>query len=294
MVYGPSGAGKMTRIYCVLRELYGNGVEKLRLDTRIFEVPSGRKLEIQTFSSNYHIQLSPGIILLVFSPISVVVLMEADQLTRDAQNALRRTMEKYAQTCRLILCCESISKIIDPLRSRCMAVRVAAPSDNDVAKAIEEVCRQENVTVPEHVVQAVVQKANGNMRRAILAIEAAKVQHYPFKENQEIPVPEWEIYLRETAKMMVQQQNPEHLIKIRSRFYECIGHCIPPSIIFVKLLQELLNYCDDSIKAEVIAAAADFEHRLTRGSRAIFHLEAFAASFMEIYHRHQNENAMEH
>lgn len=65
-------------------------------------------------------------------PISVVVLMEADQLTRDAQNALRRTMEKYAQTCRLILCCDSISKIIDPLRSRCMAVRVAAPSNEDV------------------------------------------------------------------------------------------------------------------------------------------------------------------
>lgn len=63
----------------------------------------------------------------------VVVLMEADQLTRDAQNALRRTMEKYAQTCRLILCCDSISKIIGPLKSRCLAVRVAAPSDDDVS-----------------------------------------------------------------------------------------------------------------------------------------------------------------
>lgn len=58
--------------------------------------------------------------------------MEADQLTRDAQDALRRTMEKYSSTCRLILCCESIARIIDPLRSRCMAIRVASPSDNDV------------------------------------------------------------------------------------------------------------------------------------------------------------------
>ncbi|VDO53657.1 unnamed protein product [Onchocerca flexuosa] len=220
--------------------------------------------------------------------------MEADQLTRDAQNALRRTMEKYAQTCRLILCCDSISKIIDPLRSRCLAVRVAAPSNDDVAKAVRLVCKQENVSIPESVIATVVQKANGNMRRALLMVEAAKVQNYPFKENQEIPDPEWEVYLRETAKMMIQQQSSENLLKVRSRFYECIGHCIPPNIIFMKLLQDLLKSCDEKIKPEVVAAAAEYEHRLTRGSKAIFHLEGFAASFMEIYHRHQNENTMEH
>ncbi|VDO47036.1 unnamed protein product [Onchocerca flexuosa] len=60
LVYGPSGAGKMTRIFCILRELYGSGVEKLRMDARSFQAPSGKKLEIQTFSSNYHVQLSPG------------------------------------------------------------------------------------------------------------------------------------------------------------------------------------------------------------------------------------------
>lgn len=52
----------MTRIFCVLRELYGSGVEKLRMDARSFQAPSGKKLEIQTFSSNYHVQLSPGLV----------------------------------------------------------------------------------------------------------------------------------------------------------------------------------------------------------------------------------------
>ncbi|VDK86064.1 unnamed protein product [Onchocerca ochengi] len=316
LVYGPSGAGKMTRIFCILRELYGSGVEKLRMDARSFQAPSGKKLEIQTFSSNYHVQLSPGevgiydrvVVQEIIKQMAqmhqidattqrnfkVVVLMEADQLTRDAQNALRRTMEKYTQTCRLILCCDSISKIIDPLRSRCLAVRVAAPSNDDIAKAVRFVCKQENVSIPESIVAAVVQKSNGNMRRALLMVEAAKVQNYPFKENQEIPDPEWEVYLRETAKMMIQQQSSENLLRVRNRFYECIGHCIPPNIIFMKLLQDLLKSCDDKIKPEVVAAAAEYEHRLTRGSKAIFHLEGFAASFMEIYHRHQNANTMEH
>lgn len=65
----------MTRIFCVLRELYGSGVEKLRMDSRTFQAPSGKKLEIQTFSSNYHVQLSPGQVAHIFSKPLLFVIM---------------------------------------------------------------------------------------------------------------------------------------------------------------------------------------------------------------------------
>ncbi len=64
----------------------------------------------------------------------MVLLTEVDHLTKDAQHALRRTMEKYMATCRLILCCNSTSKVIPAIRSRCLGVRVAAPSSDEVRK----------------------------------------------------------------------------------------------------------------------------------------------------------------
>ena len=75
----------------------------------------------------------PPPVLAHLHPPPVLILTEVDQLTKDAQHALRRTMEKYTATCRLILCCNSTSKVIDPIRSRCLGIRVPAPTLDEVS-----------------------------------------------------------------------------------------------------------------------------------------------------------------
>ncbi|KAF1758037.1 hypothetical protein GCK72_014495 [Caenorhabditis remanei] len=303
---GPSGAGKKTRIKCLLRELYGVGVDKTQLIMKPFTTPSNRKLEIQTVSSNYHVEMTPSDVGIYDRVVvqdlvkemaqtsqieassqksfKVVVLCEADSLTRDAQHGLRRTMEKYANNCKIILCCESLSRIIEPLQSRCIIINVPAPTDEEMTSVLMKVIQKEKLEMPLNILQKIVEKSEGNLRRAILMTEAIKMENENgISTNAQIPVPEWEIYLQETARLILQKQTSEVLLKVRERLYEVLSRLIPPNIILKKLLEHLLPSCPNSIVREVVSEAACSEHRLVMGQKAIYHLEKFVSSFMDIY-----------
>ena len=118
----------------------------------------------------------PGVRLTCFVLFLVVVINEADFLSRDAQSALRRTMEKYMGNLRIILCANSTSKIIAPIRSRCLLMRVAAPSEEEMGKVLRHVAKREKFNLPTEIEQGVVREAGGNLRKALLVLEALKTQ----------------------------------------------------------------------------------------------------------------------
>lgn len=106
---------------------------------------------------------------------------------------------------------------------------------------------------------------------------------YPFTADQKITEPDWQIYIKGIASLMVAEQSPRKLLEIRNRFYELLTHAIPTDLIFRGLLQEVTKKCDLQLKIEIATVAAEYEHRMHYGSKVIFHLEAFAAKFMAIY-----------
>ena len=105
----------------------------------------------------------------------MVVFNEADSLSKDAQAALRRTMEKYMGNLRMILCCTSSSKIISPIRSRCLLLRVPAPSDSEMAAVLYKVADSEKFDLPARFVTRLVKESMGNLRKALLILEASRV-----------------------------------------------------------------------------------------------------------------------
>eukprot|EP00051_Salpingoeca_urceolata_P007440 m.97775 g.97775 ORF g.97775 m.97775 type:complete len:354 (+) comp15236_c1_seq1:118-1179(+) len=305
LVYGPSGAGKKTRIMCLLREIYGPAVERLKIEHRSFKAAS-KTLEINTLASNFHIEINPSDVgnsddhvvrtLLKEIAISqqldashrafkVVVLSEADQLSKKAQQALRRIMEKYVSSCRYILCCNSASKLIPAIRSRCLGVRVAAPSEDQIVQVLTTVGKKEMCPIPVELATRIAQQSQRNLRKAVLMMEACRVQESPLRPDQKVVTTDWEEYLKDTALRILDSQTPARLLEVRGRMYELLSHCIPADVIIKGLTSELVSNLDVQLKVDVTRHAAEYEHRLQCGRKPIYHLEAFVAKFMAVYKR---------
>ncbi|ODN83264.1 hypothetical protein L202_01436 [Cryptococcus amylolentus CBS 6039] len=305
LFYGPSGAGKKTRIMATLRELYGPGVEKLRIDQRVFVTPSNRKLDVNVVQSNYHIELTPSdvgmydrvVIQDILKEIAqtqqvdlnakqrfkVVIINEADALTRDAQAALRRTMEKYMNNMRLILCCNSTSKIIAPIRSRCLLMRVAAPSDEEMDQVLNHVAKKERFSLPSSASSAILTASQGNLRKALLVLEAMRMQKPDLSGDIEVAKPDWETYCGKVADAILQEQSAPRLLEVRGKLYELLSHCIPPTVVLKTISERIVDKVDDTLKPQIVHWAAYYELRMRQGSKKIFHLEAFVAKVMTVY-----------
>ncbi|KAL1711706.1 P-loop containing nucleoside triphosphate hydrolase protein [Schizophyllum commune] len=305
LFYGPSGAGKKTRISCVLKELFGPGAEKLKTDQRIFLSPSKRKLEINLVQSNFHIEITPSeagnydrvVIQELLKEIAqtqqvdlnakqrfkvLVVINEADGLSRDAQAALCRTMEKYMSNLRIILCANSTSRLIAPIKSRCLLMRVAAPNAEEMMSVLDHVARRVGFDLPPEAGEQIVADSGGNLRKAILVLEALKMQSPDLTGPLAIAKPDWETYCHKVADLTVAEQSPARVMEVRAKFYELLSHCIPPTVILKTVAERVVERVDESLKADVMHWAAIFENRMRIGSKKIFHLEAWVVKVMSL------------
>ena len=317
LIYGPSGAGKKTRVYATLHEIFGPLVDKLKIDVKTFSTLSSRKLEFNVLSSPYHLEITPSdmgnndrvVIQDLLKDVAlveqvdftgnsskakhrfkIVIINEADSLSRDAQAALRRTMEKYSSNIRLVLICNSISNIIPPIKSRTLLVRIPSPTNTEIANILAGVASKEEIKFNGDDAQAiqflhkVAELANRNLRRALLGFETLSMQNETINVNAPLNALQldWELIIKNLAQTIARSRNVATLAKVRVVFYELLSHCIPPKIILKTLLFDLMAHYmnNQELVTELVAIAAQFDERLSLGQKSIFHLEGFVAKAM--------------
>uniref|UniRef100_A0A7S2ZIQ1 AAA+ ATPase domain-containing protein n=1 Tax=Rhodosorus marinus TaxID=101924 RepID=A0A7S2ZIQ1_9RHOD len=282
LFHGPPGSGKRTRVSCLLRLIYGPAAEKLKVEHRSFKVGDPPKeIEMTILSSVHHIEANPSDagfsdrlivqelikeiasnapldVTAVKVPFKVIVLHEVDSLSRTGQQALRRTMEKYSRTCRLILMADSLTKIIEPLRSRCNLVRVPSPSEKEICAVLQKVSKKEGFELPDQFAVKVTRACSKNLRRGLLQLQSSKMDNYPFAEDQVGATPpnipsctsflsssvgffnptqpvsraDWELVCIDIASLLMREQSNKRLLLVRTRFYELLTHAIPADAIF--------------------------------------------------------------
>jgi replication factor C small subunit len=163
---GPPGTGKTTAALCLAHDLFreyfqGNFLELNASDARGIDV-------IRTTVKDFARTMSLGDI-----PFKILVLDEADALTSEAQQALRRTMERYTRTCRFILIVNYSSKIIEPIQSRCALFRFSRLSRDDIVGMLKFISKNEGVELKDDGVEAVLYVSEGDLRKAINTLQAA-------------------------------------------------------------------------------------------------------------------------
>lgn len=301
LFYGPSGAGKKTRVLALLHTIFGANVSKVKCEVRSFKAGT-TTAEITVLQSNSHIDMTPSdvgfrdrvVVQQIIKEIGssknpdgrnfkAIILNQADYLSDEAQAALRRTLEKYTATTRLILIANSLCRIIAPIRSRCLGIRVSAPTDNEIKQVLNMISQQENLTLPSILETRIVANCNRNLRRAIMILQSIYIQHSKLPPDASVPLPEWEKYLKEITTNVLEEQSPKSLKIVRGKLYEVLASCIPATTIFIVLTREIMSRIDPKLKPWVLSESAKYELVMKNGSKPIIHLEAFIARFMSGY-----------
>jgi replication factor C subunit 2/4 len=189
LFYGPPGTGKTSTILAIAKQLFGPEYYKSRVlelnasDERGIDVI---RTKVKTFAqvsvgnpTNKGVYPCP--------PFKLVVLDEADSMTKEAQAALRRTMETYSKVTRFCIICNYVSRIIEPIVSRCAKFRFKSLDSTLLKNRLGEIAELEGVKVTGDALQRVVEVSEGDMRRALTVLQsAARMYGKKEKEVQEI------------------------------------------------------------------------------------------------------------
>jgi replication factor C subunit 3/5 len=300
IIAGPVGGGKKTLVKFFLEALYDPDVNDLsRVKYNISG--SSTKKEVEILQSNYHIIIEPTntnhdkyILQEIIKQYAIhksfnifktqrkfktIVIYNIENLANNSQAALRRTMELYARTCRFVMVCNNLSKVFDPLRSRCRTFCTQLPSTKEILNIISYISIMENITVSQEKIKLIINNCNNNLKIAIWMLDAIRYDCNPI-----IPLDD---AFNSVIKLIFEAVTDKNIVKIfdwniRAHIYNTLITNIRGTEVIVILLDELIKRIDnDEICSKIIQFASVAENNLIHGRRDITNIDFFILAVMD-------------
>ena len=270
---GPAGTGKSTLALIVVKELFGstwreNYLELNASDERGIDVVRQKVKDFARTKALGNV------------PFKVIFLDEADALTKEAQQALRRTMENYTSTCRFVMSCNYSSKIIDPIQSRCAIFRFKLLEKKDIEKRIKLIAQRENLQISEQTIEALYEASEGDCRRVINLIQAsASISPSITAELVNTLISSAR---PADVKIVLEYALSGDFLKSKEKLLDVmLKESISGTDIIKSIQREVWNLqIDDELKVRLTEKTGEIEFRLVEGSDEFVQLEALLASFV--------------
>ena len=305
-IHGKSGSGVKTFLRSLLLEAFNDVVLKTTVQTKT--VPGktkGKPIGFNYLNSPVHsefiaTQCTHDIIqeIVEIQPSTaafrVIVLHQVDQMPLREQQALRRTMEKYMQTSRFILVASNnnTSHVIQPLRSRCLAIRVPSLSDSQMRDFLQAALAHEiqssdlglYESLVKHTIPDIVQNAQGDLRQALLQLEQCACVT---KIN--MPLFDWQLKLKQVLGNIVALQSISSLLQSRAPIVDVLALCavLPDTVMQYITMQTSCTLMTDhhTIKKQIVLfrQAAKYNRRMNIGYRPEVHIEALLACILNLF-----------
>ncbi len=267
---GPPGTGKTATAIALTRDLFGdvwrdNFIELNASDERGIDVV---RHKIKEFARTAPIG---------GARFKIIFLDEADALTADAQAALRRTMEMYSKSCRFILSCNYLSRIIEPIQSRCAIFKFRPVPKEAMKKRLLEICEKEGVRITEDGLEAILYISGGDFRKAINALQGAAALG--------------EVVDAEAIYQITATARPEEIGKLietalKGKFLEAremldrlmVHYGMSGEDVVTQMFREIISSpIDENMKVLLIDKLGEIDFRLTEGANERIQLEAYLA-----------------
>ncbi|HLD00804.1 MAG TPA: replication factor C small subunit [Candidatus Nanoarchaeia archaeon] len=282
---GPAGVGKTTLSLVIAKRLFG---ENWRQNTLELNASDERGIDVVRVKVKDFARTKA----LGEVPFKLIYLDESDALTKDAQQALRRTMENYTKTCRFILSCNYSSKIIDPIQSRCAVFRFKPLSKEEIFEVIEKIVREEKNQNGEvqpalmlEVKEALYEVSNGDVRRLTNIMQSC----FAIKKLGEDLTVENVYSMASVAKPkevneILSLAAKGNFLESRKKLLNLMLDYGLSGLDIIKQIQKEIWNLDliDAKKVGLVDKCGEIEFRMVEGSDEYVQLESFLAFVMMI------------
>jgi replication factor C subunit 3/5 len=304
IIHGKRGTGKKLFANLYLKEKYGSFETNSTTMTFKIKGKTEDKSSMHLLASRYHYQINPKnnntydrtLLKLFLGELSynlisnidyrIIIIEDADLLTIEAQESLRKTLETHINTCRFIFLSNNEGKIIDPLWSRCAIVRVNAPTKADLSRILTSVYTEE-VGAPspsqESVIAAIAETCESNILTAINYLECYLLDESDFDIKRCNPIMN---ECDEIINIIIKGNDiTTAMEKCREKIYALVNYCVEHHVILEYMLAAALKRIPKQYHNErylLCLKASDRDRSLRLSSKGIYHLEGFCLYIMNV------------